>query len=86
MNEMENIDKAIVIGAGVSGINAANLLSAHVGEVCLYEENPKADVEKIRENLVDERIKAIVGELTDEEMEAAAKSVCADTFIHTMPG
>ncbi len=71
MNEMENINKAIVIGAGVSGINAANLLSAHVGEVCLYEENPKADVEKIRENLVDERIKVIVGELTDEEMESA---------------
>ena len=25
-------------------------------------------------------------EVTDEEMEAAARSVCADTFIHTMPG
>ena len=25
-------------------------------------------------------------EVTDEEIEAAAKSVCADTFIHTMPG
>lgn len=25
-------------------------------------------------------------EVTDEEVEAAAKSVCADTFIHTMPG
>ncbi len=25
-------------------------------------------------------------EVSDEEMEAAAKSVCADTFIHTMPG
>ena len=24
--------------------------------------------------------------MTDEEIEAAAKSVCADTFIHTMPG
>jgi ATP-binding cassette subfamily B protein len=25
-------------------------------------------------------------EVSDEEMEAATKSVCADTFIHTMPG
>ena len=25
-------------------------------------------------------------EVSDEEIEAAAKSVCADTFIHTMPG
>lgn len=25
-------------------------------------------------------------DVSDEEMEAAAKSVCADTFIHTMPG
>ena len=25
-------------------------------------------------------------EVSDEEMEAAARSVCADTFIHTMPG
>ena len=27
-----------------------------------------------------------VREVSDEEMEAATKSVCADTFIHTMPG
>ncbi len=25
-------------------------------------------------------------EVTDEEIEAAAKSVCADAFIQTMPG
>lgn len=71
MDDINNIKKAIVIGAGVSGINAANLLSAHVGNVCLYEENPDVNVDKIRENLADERIKIIIGELTEEELESA---------------
>ena len=71
MEDINNIKKAIVIGAGVSGINAANLLSAHVGNVCLYEENPDVNVEKIRENLADERIKIVIGELTEEELESA---------------
>lgn len=71
MEDISNIKKAIVIGAGVSGINAANLLAAHVGDVCLYEENREADTEKIREGLTDERIKIIIGELTEEELESA---------------
>ena len=71
MEDINDIKKAIVIGAGVSGINAANLLSVHVGNVCLYEENPDVNVDKIRENLADERIKIIVGELTEEELESA---------------
>ena len=31
-------------------------------------------------------LRMIKGEVTDEEIEEATKSVCADTFIHTMPG
>ena len=46
MNDLENVKKALVIGTGVSGINAAALLVHKGVEVILYDQ--KKDDSKLR--------------------------------------
>lgn len=65
-----NGKKVLVIGTGVSGIAATDLLVQVGAEVLLYDGNEKLKVEEIRKKLTtDENVEIIVGELSKEKIE-----------------
>ena len=70
MNDLENVKKALVIGTGVSGINAAALLVHKGVEVILYDQKKDADMKAITEKLNEagagEKTEIFLGELTQE--------------------
>ncbi len=73
MNDLENIKKALVIGTGVSGINAAGLLTHKGIDVILYDQKKDADEKGIREKLDEagagENTQILLGELPEEIVE-----------------
>lgn len=74
MNDLENVKKALVIGTGVSGINAAALLVHKGVEVILYDQKKDADMKAITEKLNEagagEKTEIFLGELTQEIIES----------------
>lgn len=67
--------KVCVVGTGISGIGAANLLSALGAEVCLYDGNDSIDIDKIREKLEDKSIRIITGKIDLKIMDGFELSV-----------
>ncbi len=57
-------DKALVIGAGKSGINAAKLLMAHGYEVAVFDGNVSADKSKIQESIGN--VEVFLGDMSEE--------------------
>ena len=53
-------------GSGISGIGAAKLLRKIGAEVILYDGNEKLDEKEIVSKIGDEKVKVVLGELTDE--------------------
>ncbi len=58
--------KYLVAGSGISGIGAAKLLRKIGAEVILYDGNEKLDEKEIVSKIGDEKVKVVLGELTDE--------------------
>ena len=62
--------KVLVFGTGISGIGAADLLTAKGANVILYDGNDNADKEKILSKLkVPEKTALVLGELSDSLMD-----------------
>ncbi len=62
--------KVLVFGTGISGIGAADLLTAKGANVILYDGNDNADKEKILSKLkVPEKTALVLGELSDNLMD-----------------
>lgn len=55
--------KVCVIGTGISGIGAANLLTSLGADVCLYDGNKNIDTDKIKEKLENKNIRIITGKI-----------------------
>ena len=62
--------KVLVVGSGISGIGAADLLTRQGAGVILFDGNDKLDVEEIRKKLQNgAKTKIVLGELSKEEEE-----------------
>ncbi len=59
--------KVLVIGSGISGINAVSLLEAAGAEVSLFDSNDKLVIDEIKRKFMEEsRVSIYVGELPEE--------------------
>lgn len=76
----------VVVGSGISGIAAADLLSAEGAKVVLYDSNAELDESKIRERLKEETICEIVlGELTEKYYKEAGLLVLSPGVPTDLP-
>ena len=63
--------KVLVVGSGISGVAATELLKKQGDEVILFDGNPKLDVQALREkHPVFKDVEIILGELPEEKMSA----------------
>ncbi len=62
--------KVVVVGTGISGIAAAQLLADAGACVCIYDQNEKTDANKVRERLNNEDIKIVIGNMEENEVAA----------------
>lgn len=60
------MSKILVIGSGISGIGASNLLKSKGECPVLFDANTSIDVEALRKKLVSDDIEIVLGELTEE--------------------
>lgn len=67
--------KVCVIGTGISGIGAANLLTSLGADVCLYDGNENIDTDKIKEKLENKNIRIITGKIDLNTMNSFELSV-----------
>ena len=68
--------RVLVIGSGISGINAATLLEAAGAEVALFDSNDKLVVDEIKRKLMEEsRVSIYVGELPESVTEGLELAV-----------
>lgn len=66
---MNQSQKVLVAGSGISGISSAKLLLDKGGEVVLYDENVNLDVERLRSEFEeDAKISFLLGELKREDL------------------
>ena len=77
-------NKALVIGAGKSGINAAKLLMAHGYEVAVFDGNVSADKSKIQESIGN--VEVFLGDMSEEviatfDMAVVSPGVPLDNLI-----
>lgn len=64
------MDKAIVLGAGISGIGAAKLLIKNDIEVLLFDNNPQISVDKIKKSLYGKtKLKIKLGDVEDSDLD-----------------
>ena len=88
--------KVLVIGTGLSGIGAVQLLSGEGAQVTLLEQNEKAEEEKIREKLAEvlpegqpEHVRIIIGSLPEKNPgtaeDSSAGTVFAEDFDLVVP-
>ena len=62
--------KVLVIGSGISGINAARLLETVGAEVSLFDSNDKLLIDEIKRKFIEEsKVEIYVGELPDDVLE-----------------
>ena len=65
-----NQNKYIIIGAGISGVGAANLLAKYKADLVLFDANKELDIEKLKGRLTtNERLRIVIGELEDSVIE-----------------
>ena len=63
------MDKAIVLGAGISGIGATKLLIKNDIEVLLFDNNPQVSVDKIKKSLYGKtKLKIKLGDVEDSDL------------------
>lgn len=75
------MDKALVLGAGLSGIGASKLLIKNDIEVVLFDNNPKISVDKIKKNIYGKaKLKIKLGEVSDSEIEDVKLCVISPGF------
>lgn len=77
-------NKALVIGAGKSGINAAKLLMAHGYEVAVFDGNVSADKSKIQESIGN--VEVFLGDMSEDviatfDMAVVSPGVPLDNLI-----
>ncbi|MBR4314195.1 MAG: UDP-N-acetylmuramoyl-L-alanine--D-glutamate ligase, partial [Lachnospiraceae bacterium] len=76
--------KAIVLGAGVSGIAASKLLIKNDIEVLLFDNNPKISVDKIKKNIYGKvKIKILLENVSDEDIKDVNLCVISPGFPKT---
>ena len=62
--------KALVIGSGISGINAARLLETVGAEVSLFDSNDKLLIDEIKRKFMEEsKVEIYIGELPEDVLE-----------------
>ncbi|MBQ7583888.1 MAG: UDP-N-acetylmuramoyl-L-alanine--D-glutamate ligase [Lachnospiraceae bacterium] len=68
--------KVLVIGSGISGINAASLLETAGAEVSLFDSNDRLLIDEIKRKFMEEtRVAIYVGELPEEVMSSVDTAV-----------
>ena len=76
--------KAIVLGAGLSGIAASKLLIKNEIEVLLFDNNPKVSVDKIKKSIYGKaKFKVVLENLSDQDMKDANLCVISPGFPKT---
>ena len=75
------MSKAIVLGAGISGIAAAKLLIKNDVEVLLFDNNPKISVDKIKKSIYGKvKIQVLLENVSDEELNKVNLCVISPGF------
>lgn len=78
------MDKAIVLGAGISGIGAAKLLIKNDIEVLLFDNNPQISVDKIKKSLYGKtKLKIKLGDVEDSDLDDVKLCVISPGFPKT---
>ncbi|MBR0039581.1 MAG: UDP-N-acetylmuramoyl-L-alanine--D-glutamate ligase [Lachnospiraceae bacterium] len=76
--------KAIVLGAGISGIAASKLLIKNDIEVLLFDNNPKISVDKIKKSIYGKvKIKILLEKVSDEDIHDVNLCVISPGFPKT---
>ncbi|MBO6134656.1 MAG: UDP-N-acetylmuramoyl-L-alanine--D-glutamate ligase [Lachnospiraceae bacterium] len=75
------MDKAIVLGAGLSGIGASKLLIKNNVEVLLFDNNPKLSLDKIKKKIYGKaKLKIKLGSIDDKELDDIKLCVISPGF------
>ena len=78
------MDKAIVLGAGLSGIGASKLLIKNDIEVLLFDNNPKISVDKIKKKIYGTaKLKIKLEDVKDEDLNGVKLCVISPGFPKT---
>ena len=78
------MDKAIVLGAGISGIGAAKLLIKNDVEVLLFDNNPQISVDKIKKSLYGKtKLKIKLGDVEDSDLSGVKLCTISPGFPKT---
>ena len=78
------MDKAIVLGAGLSGIGAAKLLIKNDIEVLLFDNNPQISVDKIKKSLYGKtKLKIKLGDVEDSDLDGVKLCTISPGFPKT---
>lgn len=78
------MDKAIVLGAGISGIGATKLLIKNDIEVLLFDNNPQISVDKIKKSLYGKtKLKIKLGDVEDSDLNDVKLCVISPGFPKT---
>ena len=78
------MNKAIVLGAGVSGIAAAKLLIKNDIEVFLFDNNPKVSVDRIKKSIYGKaKLKVLLENIRDEDLVSTDLCVVSPGFPKT---
>ena len=76
--------KAIVLGAGISGIAASKLLIKNDIEVLLFDNNPKISVERIKKNIYGKvKFKVVLENISEEDLKDLSLCVISPGFPKT---
>lgn len=80
------MSKAIVLGAGLSGIAASKLLMKNDVEVLLFDNNPKISIDKIKKSIYGKvKFKVLLENLNDEDIQDVSLCVISPGFPKTNP-
>ena len=78
------MDKAIVLGAGLSGIGASKLLVKNGVSVLLFDNNPKLSLDKIKNKIYGKaRLKIKLEDVTDADLDDVKLCVISPGFPKT---
>lgn len=78
------MDKAVVLGAGLSGIGASKLLIKNDVSVLLFDNNPKLSLDKIKKKIYGKaRLKLKLEDVTDADLEGVRLCVISPGFPKT---
>ena len=76
--------KAVVLGAGISGIAASKLLIKNEIEVLLFDNNPKVNIDKIRKKIYGKvNLKIVLENINDEDLNDVNLCVISPGFPKT---